>query len=96
MSSDQDVSCSEDQITELKNENLVLKSQVVMLLGIIERQFGVSTPNKLPAELAPLETRWIQLSSATPIDFTRASRGVRKPRHFRGVVLYVHMMSLMS
>jgi len=30
---------------------------------------------------------WIQISSATPNDLTKASNGVRKPRHFLGVVL---------
>ena len=40
--------------------------------------------------------RWIQNSSATPRSLAKASRGVGNPRHFRGVVLSVHMMSSMS
>ena len=34
-----------------------------------------------------LAQSWIQISSATPNDLTKASNGVRKPRHFLGVVL---------
>ncbi len=41
------------------------------------------------AQIAPKRQGrgWIQNSSATPWSLAKASKGVRNPRHFRGVVL---------